>query len=488
MKTTGKAAITPYLALTLTVLLSLILVCLHSARYACGRTVLAAGMDEGLFSLFSEYDRTLYHRYGLLFIDSGFGESTPDYGRMLEEVEEITETVARPEGGILSLSGRNLYDIRVKHRAVTGVVTATDGQYAPLKSQIYTLMAKKTGVDVLCAAYDCLTGDAGSVAAQEEGGSPDLDALQQEYAREKEEAREKGETLPANPASGQPAVPPDFKNPIDHISSLRKLGIYSFILPAGTALSGASLVKKDLLSARTKNEGFGIGFPYEEKFAQKYLFIEYLLDFFPCFLSERTEEGLQYQVEYAVAGKMTDTAGLKSVLNRLMLIREGFNFLFLNTDAARRAEAYDMALLISILLAIPGAVTLVAELLMLCWAYGESLLDMKALLAGKKIPLFKDKDTWQLSLTNLSSLAADEDAPGSGRGLTYRDYLRILLLLKPENQLLERIADLLEYNRRLLDKEPEFRLDNCVFVFEAELSGTVSGREFTIKRNFGYDS
>ena len=45
-----KGSITPYLALTFAVLLSLILVCLSSAGYACGRAVLSAGMGEGLFS------------------------------------------------------------------------------------------------------------------------------------------------------------------------------------------------------------------------------------------------------------------------------------------------------------------------------------------------------------------------------------------------------------------------------------------------------
>lgn len=485
-----KGSITPYLALTFAVLLSLILVCLSSAGYACGRAVLSAGMDEGLFSLFSEYDRTLYEKYGLLFIDSGFSGSEPDYGRLLEETCRITEDVIYPSMGIFGIMHTNMYRIRLDHRAVTGVVLATDYGYAPLKEQIYSLMAAKKGVDAVVSAVGRLTGAADSISAQEETGTVDMDALQAEYEREKAEAAAAAEEEPEGTGQTQSpsvTVPENFVNPIDTIRNLQKLGIYSFVVPDPAAVSDAAVEKKTLLGSRSLNEGFGIGFDYRARTAEKFMMIEYLMDFFPSFLSAGNTEGLQYQAEYAVAGKYSDVSNLKSVMNRIMLIREGFNLLYLNTNAVRRMEAFDIALIITAIFCIPEAAPLVSELVMVCWAYGESLMDLKALYEGKKVPLFKDDDTWQLSLTNLSGLSAADESSGRKAGLTYRDYLRIMMILMPEDRLMTRIAELLEYNKRLIDNEPHFRLDNCVYIFEAELGGTVYSREVTIRRSFGYD-
>ena len=64
-----KGSITIYLSLALCVMVSLIFVSMDSARYSCGRAMAALSAEEGLFSLFGEYDRLIYDNYGLLTID-----------------------------------------------------------------------------------------------------------------------------------------------------------------------------------------------------------------------------------------------------------------------------------------------------------------------------------------------------------------------------------------------------------------------------------
>src|SRR5699024_11375654 len=63
--------------------------------------------------------------------------------------------------------------------------------------------------------------------------------------------------------------------------------------------------------------------------------------------------------------------------------------------------------------------------LLAAWAYGESIMDLRALAAGKKVPAIKTKETWKLSLSNLLKLGTSEDAgtdSGEDDGTDYEDY------------------------------------------------------------------
>lgn len=94
--------------------------------------------------------------------------------------------------------------------------------------------------------------------------------------------------------------------------------------------------------------------------------------------------------------------------------------MYLCGSPARCAEADEMALIISTILFIPEAYALVSFVLKICWAYGESILDIRELLDGGKIPLLKDDTSWQLSLNSLSGLLIQGDEERhSSEGLDY---------------------------------------------------------------------
>ena len=60
-----RGSMTATLGLVMLVILSLLAATLRSARIAAGRVALASGTEQGLYSLFAEYDRTLFEEYGL---------------------------------------------------------------------------------------------------------------------------------------------------------------------------------------------------------------------------------------------------------------------------------------------------------------------------------------------------------------------------------------------------------------------------------------
>ena len=86
-----------------------------------------------------------------------------------------------------------------------------------------------------------------------------------------------------------------------------------------------------------------------------------------------------------------------------------------------------MAATISTLLLIPEAAEAVKQLILLAWAAGEGVIDIRSLLSGNKVPLVKTSDNWQLTLASLFTLGIGDDGISGAdaeEGITYKEYLR----------------------------------------------------------------
>ena len=58
-------------------------------------------------------------------------------------------------------------------------------------------------------------------------------------------------------------------------------------------------------------------------------------------------------------------------------------------DSVKKSEAMALAATISTLLLIPEAAEAVKQLILLAWAAGEGVIDIRSLLSGNKVPLVK---------------------------------------------------------------------------------------------------
>ena len=161
----------------------------------------------------------------------------------------------------------------------------------------------------------------------------------------------------------------------------------------------------------------------------------------------KVKEGrpLQYELEYLLCGKGEDQENLEGVLKRILYLRMGVNYAYLLTDEVKKGEAGALAAVLSVLMTSPGATEVVKQALLLLWAYGESVMDLKVLLKKEKVPLIKTSETWQLQLSNLSKLKT-ESGSGGEQGLDYDDYIKELLLLERRENLCMRSLDLIEKN------------------------------------------
>lgn len=479
MKNT-KGSITAYLSLILMVMITLILTLIDSARLSCARAVVSAAAEEGLFSVFGDYDRILYEDYGLLFVDGGYEGKDLKVGSLMDVFSDSAETVISS-----GTAGHDLFAIDIEEKNVTGCLLATDQGYLPIRTQIFRFMEMKLGTDAISALAERFSWTGSVITDAENVGELDLDSINDDLKKMAEEAANR---VQEDEEPAEVVIPEDFVNPVDNVNRLRKLGIMALAVPPGKQLSGGKADLSQMVENRELSNGFGIAAESTSYPLERVMLAKYLTDMFPDFLDDAQTEGLQYQTEFAISGKSEDMDNLKSVINRLLVVREVLNFLYLNTSADKKAEAEGIAAIISTIVASPEATEAVTQIMLLCWAYCESVADVKTLLAGGKVPLFKDDSTWNCSLGQLAGLSPVTEVKTNGSGFSYRDYLFMLLLLKSEDYLAAKAASLLEYNRRIKGNDPDFSLDTCVCAMETEITGKIGRHEFTLVRAGGYDS
>ena len=89
-----KGSITIFLALILSLILSLVCASIESVRMAAARTQILNSMDIGLYSLFRQYDRTLLKDYDLLALYAG-GKGELDMASVYDNFQSYMKPVLK---------------------------------------------------------------------------------------------------------------------------------------------------------------------------------------------------------------------------------------------------------------------------------------------------------------------------------------------------------------------------------------------------------
>lgn len=201
----------------------------------------------------------------------------------------------------------------------------------------------------------------------------------------------------------------------------------------------------------------------------------YGVKYFRNYTSKEKKKGLQYETEYLIAGKESEKENLGSVFSKILLMRFLPNLIYVQGDTVKQGQAEALAASILGITGIVPAVKLAKHLLLAALAYGESILDLRNLSEGKQVPLWKSKDTWQMEFAGLSSLTGRRKSVK--KGLSYKDYLQVLLFLQTEKQeKYLRMMDVIEDN--IKRKVPGFSLKECYVSFEAETNMSLNPFRF----------
>lgn len=159
-------------------------------------------------------------------------------------------------------------------------------------------------------------------------------------------------------------------------------------------------------------------------------------------------------------------------------------------DGGKRIQLETLSLAIASSFLVPPAAAVIEAALLVCWAFAESVLDVRELFAGGHVPLVKNASDWQLSLSNLSHILdhLDTSRKDSKGGMSYEDYLRVLLIAKGKQEKVIRGMDMIECSIREKGKRPGFRMDHCIVALEASADVKANNKKtFTVTRQYAYE-
>lgn len=167
------------------------------------------------------------------------------------------------------------------------------------------------------------------------------------------------------------------------------------------------------------------------------------------------------EVEYILSGKYSDRENLESAGRAVKALRTGPNLAHIYSDSAKLAAVTAAAEAVT-----PGPLgSLTALGIATAWATAESANDFKLLKSGHRVPAVKDSLSWATDLDGVISgvLQAEETGaimPEKESGLSYDEYMRILLTIKDDNLVAARILDLVQINMRK-NHDSDFLIGDC---------------------------
>lgn len=397
------------------------------------------------------YNRSLFDEYHILAIDKEFGgQGEAKIEEMAQGYLEYTLDTGREDSMVVNQVALSDYE---------GVL---DDECAEMKEQITDYMKTRSVVD---AAEELIE----KVTSESDARSSTKSAI------------EKGKTEENDDSSSWTG-----KDPRKVLKSCTSGGLLSFVTPDGTVPSKDEIDKSGLPSEKcgadssdSDSDFFDMDFDDvdemenkidtdtvdESKLRDNFYGISYALEFFDKYTDAGDGSPLACEVEYIICGHDNDYDNLKGVVDRIILHRLPVNFAYLMTDKAKIASVQSVALTLSLL---PGVSYSATKYLLLgCWAYAETLVDIKVLLAGGSVKFLKSKDTWHTDIKGLKNLGKIEAKSYEGAdALDYSGYLAILLA-ENTGGMYYRIADLIQLD--LIQTDSTFAMENMIYEFSIDV-------------------
>ena len=465
-----QGSITLFLVLVCTLVLSLCFSLLEAGRVQ-GLAILAQrSLQLSLESTFGRYHIPLWEHYHLLFLDGSGRE-----GQL---------SLSGLEGSMIEEDGRrqrgtNFYQLALKNLEINGYALATDETGMLFRAQACKAAREKlaeTAADSLKGQIEQgeeLADSREELREQWEKAGEAEEQAKDWNTQEEAEKEDKGtgpETESQEPDSAQlgKELP---ENPIEFVKMWKSSPILAMVVENPSGISNKAISLEDTLEKRSIEIG-NLPAPKKEKLEKLWL-LQYLDYYFSCQNgagnSGLGNHALEYELEYCIGGKATDKENLERTVKELLLLREAGNFATIMQDGKKQALALEMATAVAGFTGIAPLVQAVQVGILLAWSYMESILDVRCLLAGGKVPLVKTVSEWKSDVS--SGQKALEQKAGkqeNSKGLDYREYLQILLLTVKEHTLASRAMDIIEGNIRLVPGEGQFCMDHMIGGVEAE--------------------
>ena len=458
----------------------------------------------------ANYDNALFERYHILALDPR------EKACLKEDAKEYFEGYYGAD---------TFFGLTCLHVLADEQVAITDEEGRILRSEIREWM-KYRKIREAGSTLKTFLLESDSVEKKAERWQAEIGRTDNEADRQESSEREDEDSLDSGSEENAAIDPETAKNRIrfkeikETLEMVMNSGILSYVADDAGALSkrkvslqGLPSRKEDLagpvLLARDTSFSFGnvksllplfsaVGsgeFDFDagiRLLEDEYLTLSYAQDHFSSYVSEgeaakkepSAEHALAYEREYMICGSDSDLENLRTIVNRILLIRFAANYLYARTDSKISAEAKTMGACLSGVIGLPEAEKAVELLLIGALAYGEALLEVHALLCGEKAALVKTSDNWNLTFANAAEkLRNKSPVKSAGKMIRYEDYLTLFLVAGGSNKMLYyRMMDLMQLNTAL--EEPGFRMEEALFSFRLQAEFK-TGRWFSRIPGFG---
>ena len=476
----ARGSITVYLTGILLVMLSVVLMLVEVTKWIAVKTESLAVCNMAMDSCFAEYHKALLEEYDLFFIDTSYGTKVPSVNLLKSHLAEYIRKNLNPQEEVLLWNYRDFLGLHLQDVQLTQMSLATDDGGRDVLYQATEYMRDKVGlgmIEDIQARYaqltqsGMLTTDVGSQMDQYQG---EIDAAPKAVVEVEEGVFEE--------------VCVD--SPSDNVRMSLFSGLLGMVVPDVRNLSYAGVNPTNYVSGRSIAVGSGASCPKQGfDFVDDILFGEYLMEKCGCYSKEKEGSELAYELEYVVNGQSADQDNLVAVITQLSLLRWAADAMYIYGDSGKVAIAEGAAIAIAAISLQPELVVPLKHVLLLAWAYMEAVMDVRRLLGGAKVPLFKTADDWCMSFEGMANYQA-ELASHDGKstaGLDYRMYLRLLLLLQPRETKVLRLMDLIEMRIRKTEGNANFRLDGCVSAMEAIMTiAAQNGEVVQVTKQYEY--
>lgn len=440
---------------------SFLFVLLEGARMKYLDDLIASQAKIEMESLMGEYCVPLWDDYKILALDtdtSGENIKTDFWTNQIFQLDKKRATAKTDDFFVTKLEKVDFTELETLANADGISLERKLSLFAKLNSP-FSVYGRWKKVEEQLHESQCVNPN---VEAKISAGSQ---IVQQKIEEDSSQSRQTGKGSATN---RQLRESPSRKNEnlLGKMEQIRKKGILNLVISGSEDLSDKSIELSDSLMNRQRIRTSKKGL-YRSGAEDAFLATEHYLTYLNSYGKKEQKvdrDGvLSYEAEYIVGGKASDVENLKVVCYELLAIREALNMSYLATSPQKQKECLTLATALAGGGMLPQLIEPIKISIMASWAFGESILDLRSILSGEKVPIVKDEETWTSSLSGLiGNVLGGQKAKKQSEGLLYKDYLRFLILAKSTKVRAYRALDIIEKNIRLLPDYADYRIDAAV--------------------------
>ncbi len=451
-KKVNDGSITIFLALTLTLIISVIFSTLESARRIAVSAYLEGVTATCMDSVFSNYCTQLWENYHVFAVVSDNKDFKNNMSSYIVKNLNLSDSILENGGSFLKSSFESI--------EINNFSNFTDNYGETFIHQVLSYMQYREITNIA----DYLLSD----SDVEYDPSKLTDLANGELSADTFEALDLGPLVDMVEVANTEIVDENYETDIDLSESftqdaLKSLQhVFNDMLIYYLVESPSDISYKMIDRAGFPSTYINIGTENQTityNPLDSFLFCEYLNEHFSSYTTPVKESALDYQLEYILCGNRSDEFNLTDTAKELVLLRFGFNVIHILSDQEKMNTLSAIAETTAFIPALP---IIIQSLLICIWSLAEAVIDVRDLLAGEEIPLLKTADDWSLSIENM--LEFDYETEGALRtspGLSYNNYLEMLLFSKDIHTLSIRALDLIQLDF-VTNINDTFSITNCI--------------------------